>query len=156
MKNLADIRLLTTVLSLQVACLPVLAVPLPDHETKLCADKPNQVQSNVQSHTQNYIYIAVIGEVQRPGGYSLLATAPQSQQRPKSCSSATVTKAIQAAGGITENADVRRVQIRRQVFNETKQTIDVNLYKYLSAEDLSQDVKLQDGDAVVVPFAPGQ
>ncbi len=37
-------------------------------------------------------------------------------------------------------------------FKIANTTIDVNLYKYLSAEDLSQDIELKDGDAVVVPF----
>ncbi|MBW4566250.1 MAG: hypothetical protein KME32_35325 [Mojavia pulchra JT2-VF2] len=152
MKNLTSISLLMTVLPLQIACLPVLATPLPDDRTSLCANKPNQVQPSTQSHTQHQVHIAVIGEVQYPGAYFLLKTAPQSQHLAKPCSLATVTQAIQAAGGITQYADIRRVQIRRQVFNETKQTIDVNLYKYLSAEDLSQDIELQDGDAVVVPF----
>ncbi|MBD1836597.1 hypothetical protein H6F61_28925 [Cyanobacteria bacterium FACHB-472] len=67
----------------------------------------------------------------------------------------TVTRAIQMAGGITEYAYVRKVQVRRQTSNRLEPTIiNVDLMKFLSQGDLSQDIRLQEGDVVVVPSAP--
>ncbi|MBD1835392.1 hypothetical protein H6F61_22570 [Cyanobacteria bacterium FACHB-472] len=67
----------------------------------------------------------------------------------------TVTRAIQMAGGITEYAYVRKVQVRRQTSNRLEPTIiNVDLMKFLSQGDLSQDIRLQEGDVVVVPYAP--
>jgi polysaccharide export outer membrane protein len=55
------------------------------------------------------------------------------------------------AGGITKDADVRQVQVRRKTSNSSEPTIiNVNLYEYLSRRDLSQDINLQEGDVVVV------
>jgi polysaccharide export outer membrane protein len=66
----------------------------------------------------------------------------------------TVIRAIQIAGGITVHADVRQVQVRRRINNSSEPTIiNVNIYKYLSEGDLSQDISLQEGDAVVVMHA---
>ncbi len=65
----------------------------------------------------------------------------------------TVTKAIQVAGGITQSADIRRIQVRRLTKGGSEQVIDVDFWKLLQAGDMRQDLPLQDGDTVVIPVA---
>jgi polysaccharide export outer membrane protein len=82
--------------------------------------------------------ITIAGEVTRPGYYSL---APGSQ----------LTAALQAAGGTTNLADLRTVIVRRRspVDNSIiEQQID--LFTPLQNATALPDVRLRDGDSVVV------
>lgn len=101
------------------------------------------------------ISIAVVGEVFRPGPYTVAGTArtgeagvPGSTGEGKS---PTVTRAIQVAGGIKPSANIRKVQIRRPTRSGNEQIIEVDLWQLLQAGDLRQDAILQDGDTVSVP-----
>jgi polysaccharide export outer membrane protein len=149
MKYLASVGLLMTALLGALVSQTASAAPLLSEISD--AGLTNQAQTTTQNLTNRQIHIAVIGEVTIPGAYFLSDSAPSDQRVTESQSLATVTKALQAAGGITVHADVRRVQIRRQAANGSKQTIDVDLWKYLSKQDLSQDISLYNGDVVVVP-----
>jgi polysaccharide export outer membrane protein len=91
--------------------------------------------------------IGVSGEVNRPGSYIV---TPEGEGG--AAPSQTVTQAIQTAGGITQIADVRRVQVRRPQLSG-EEIINVDLWALLQAGDLSQDVRLRDGDTVIVPTA---
>ncbi|MGA7937301.1 MAG: SLBB domain-containing protein [Kovacikia sp.] len=105
--------------------------------------------------------IAVVGEVYRPGPYTVTASsrtgaagetgqtggAGETEKPP------TITRAIQVAGGIKPQADVRRVQVRRITKTGSEQTIDIDLWKLLQTGDLNQDLILQDRDTVVIPTA---
>lgn len=98
------------------------------------------------------VVIAVAGEVQRPGTYSVAvagggggaAGGPTGGQFP------TVTQAITLAGGITQSAAVRDVQIRRRTSPTTEQVYNVNLWELLQG-NLAQDVALRDGDSIFIP-----
>lgn len=151
MKYLASVGLLMT--ALLGALVSQTASAAPQLGGISSTDLTNQAQTSTQNRTNRQIHIAVIGEVTIQGAYFLPDSAPSDEDFTESGSLATVTKALQAAGGITPHADVRRVQIRRQAADGSKQTIDVDLWKYLSKEDLSQDIRLYNGDVVVVPFA---
>jgi len=104
--------------------------------------------------------IGIIGEINRPGSYIISVIGSEStqaslSQRTGSESGSqwpTVSKAIQTAGGITQIANIRQIQIER-LQNGTKQVIDVNLWKFLDAGDLTQDILLKDGDTIKVPIA---
>ncbi|HLO51249.1 MAG TPA: SLBB domain-containing protein, partial [Kamptonema sp.] len=63
---------------------------------------------------------------------------------------ATVTRAIQLAGGITALADIRQIQVRRPT-RTGEQIISVNLWQLLESGDASQDAILQQGDTIIVP-----
>jgi polysaccharide export outer membrane protein len=65
----------------------------------------------------------------------------------------TITRALKIAGGITTEADIRRVQIRRRVRGGNEQTIMVNLWDLLQKGDATQDILLQEGDSVIIPTA---
>ncbi|MBD1911645.1 MULTISPECIES: SLBB domain-containing protein [unclassified Leptolyngbya] len=92
------------------------------------------------------IQVAIVGEVNRPGPHILAATSGENTPP-------TVTKAIQTAGGITQTADIRNIQIRRALANGQERVIDVDFWALLRNGDLQQDLPLQAGDTVVVPTA---
>lgn len=100
------------------------------------------------------IQIAIAGEVNRPGSYTLLpdregTTSEEDRNLP------TVTKAIQLAGGITQSADIRTIRVRRpQVQGSAQESVvEVSLWDLIQSGDLSQDLRLRDGDSIVVPKA---
>jgi polysaccharide export outer membrane protein len=111
------------------------------------------------------INIAVVGEVNRPGTYTLtvemgaIARNPDPNQvndvnfTPDNIAGNTVTTALKKAGGITESADIRNISVRRLTRAGTEQTINIDLRKLLYEGELNQDVKLQPGDTVMVPKA---
>jgi polysaccharide export outer membrane protein len=138
-------------LSVVMLVIPTSATPIVDATSQ--TRELGETQPNAQLEIEQSIHIGVIGEVQRPGTYFLpqvvetQGSSTAQQQLP------TITRAIQMAGGITSSADVRQVQVRRQAADGSTQTIDVKLYKFLSEGDLSQDIRLQEGDVVVVPHA---
>lgn len=90
------------------------------------------------------IQIGVAGEVNRPGTYTVPINAEASQQ-PR------VTQLIEAAGGITQIADLRQVQIRRPSPTGGEQIIPVNLWELIQSGNLGYDVTLRDGDTIFVP-----
>ncbi|AFY54993.1 periplasmic protein involved in polysaccharide export [Rivularia sp. PCC 7116] len=102
--------------------------------------------------------VAVVGEVQRPGSY--LVTSGEAQAGgtqdtgvPNISGQPTVTRALQLAGGITPQANVRNVIIRRPTRTGQEQIININLWRLLTSGDVDQDVIVQDGDTIVFPTA---
>ncbi|NJL45475.1 MAG: sugar ABC transporter substrate-binding protein [Leptolyngbyaceae cyanobacterium SM2_3_12] len=87
------------------------------------------------------LVIGLAGEVNRPGAYSL---------RIEGTSFPNLTQLFEAAGGITQSADLRQVQIRRQQ-DGGSQLITANLWELLNTGDRGQDIALRDGDSVYVP-----
>src|SRR5216117_2159686 len=76
----------------------------------------------------------VVGEVAQPGAYQISSLG-------------TVLTALYAAGGVTERATLRGVEVRR--FGKVVATFD--LYDYLLRGDTRHDVRLETGDVVFVP-----
>lgn len=96
--------------------------------------------------------IAVVGEVSRPGPYTV-AAADNPNTPDQGGKAPTLTRAIQLAGGITANADIRQIQVRRATRNGDEKAIAVNLWQLLQEGDLTQDIILQEGDTISVPTA---
>lgn len=122
------------------------------------------ITANFASNNNQPINIAVVGAVNRPGTHTLTLEvsgqlSPESGQPSDgvilSASGGifTVTQAIKRAGGITPQADIRNIQVRRLTRTGTEQQITVDLWKLLQEGDVSQDVMLQQGDTVIVPKA---
>jgi polysaccharide export outer membrane protein len=65
----------------------------------------------------------------------------------------TVTQALQQAGGITQLANLREVQVNRPQPDGSQQTIKVNLWELLRSGQIQQDIALRDRDTLVVPQA---
>jgi polysaccharide export outer membrane protein len=102
--------------------------------------------------------IAVVGEVFRPGPYTVTGAARTGEAGlPGGTGSTsippTVTRAIQVAGGIKPDANIRRVQVYRRTRDGGEQVIDVNLWQLLANGEITEDIVLQEGDTVVVPQA---
>jgi polysaccharide biosynthesis/export protein len=110
--------------------------------------------------------INITGEVLQPGPRSfdparLRPGDPNNAQnslgRPVSLS-----EAIGLAGGVTPNADLQNIVIRRvasqfapasQRAASTKTNLKVDLWQALNQGDLTADAPLQDGDEIIVPTA---
>jgi polysaccharide biosynthesis/export protein len=86
--------------------------------------------------------IAVSGEVSQPGLYTL--TPEGDAQFP------TVAQALQTAGGVTQAADLRSVQLRRSNAQGAVQAVTLDLWQLLNDGDVRQDLPLRDGDAIVI------
>ena len=101
------------------------------------------------------IKIAVVGQVNRPGPYILSGSTDNQQGTEVSdrLQIPTVTKAIQVAGGITQSADIRNIQLRRRTKSGPDQVATINFWQLLQGGDLRQDLPLQEGDTIVIPEA---
>jgi polysaccharide biosynthesis/export protein len=116
------------------------------------------VNSSFASDNTQPLKIAVIGEVFRPGPYTVQAgnaviREAGTQGAPTNSNSKnlpTVSQAIQIAGGIKPDADVRKIQVRRINRAGTEQLLSVDLWKLLVNGDMLQDIPLQEGDTVVI------
>lgn len=96
----------------------------------------------------NTAQVAVIGEVSRPGTYTVRGDAigaftPYSPPK--------LTRAIQSAGGLTPSAAINQITIRRPTKTGRVQSIRVNLLPLLQRGDYTQDVFIEDGDTIVIP-----
>ena len=111
--------------------------------------------ANFSTSTTRPIKIAVVGEVNRPGPYTLTQAGGGSggDANTPTLQATSVTRAIQTAGGITQTADVRKIQVRRMTQSGEIQTINVDFWKLLASGDLRQDVPLQEGDTIEIPTA---
>jgi polysaccharide export outer membrane protein len=104
------------------------------------------------------VVVNVAGEVQRPGPIQLrstinsaTATTGGSTIGNTSGSVPTVSSALVEAGGITRNADIRQVVVRRAAPGGGYRTITVNLWDAIWSDAAPQDVALQADDTVFVP-----
>ena len=88
----------------------------------------------------------IVGQINRPGVYTIETDSSDSQRY-------TVTQAIQAAGGITQVANVRSIEVRRPQPNGTEERITVDLWAFLQGGELDQDIVLRDGDTINIPQA---
>lgn len=94
------------------------------------------------------IRIAVSGEVNRPGAYSI-----DTSSEDKEFDFPSLTQAISQAGGITAQANLKEVEIRRSIGLNQKQITTINLWDLVRSGDLNQDLVLQSGDEVYIPTA---
>ena len=102
--------------------------------------------------------VAVVGEVFRPGPYTVTGTARTGEAGvPGGAGSTaippTVTRAIQVAGGIKPEANIREVQVYRRTRDGQERSIRVNLWALLAEGQITEDILLQEGDTVFIPTA---
>lgn len=115
---------------------------LEEAETKISFELNNRfLQSppevTVQTVGLRPSQVTIVGEVSRPGFYQL---AP----------GANLATALLSAGGSTTYADLRSVIVRRSLFDGTVIEQKINLLKPLQNGTSVPDLRLQDGDAVIV------
>lgn len=103
------------------------------------------------------VSVNVAGEVMRPGTIQLrsLTTASPALRNIAEVSDSTtegtptVSTALIAAGGITRNADIRHVVLKRQ--GNPAEPIVINLWDAIASENAPPDFILQDGDSLYIP-----
>ncbi len=126
---------------------------IPTRENPDLVETLQIVDANFGVAANKELNVAVIGEVNRPGTYKFVPEtsqgtgAAQRQQPPR------LSFALQQAGGIKPLADIRQVEVRRFNRDGSQQVISVDLWQLLQTGDLSQDIVLQQGDAIFVPTA---
>lgn len=101
------------------------------------------------------IRVALVGEVERPGVYSLTTSeTAQTEGGPAVALSGlpTVVDALQKAGGITLNANLREVQLQRRLPGEVPQfkRVRLDLLALVRQGDQLQNPVLFDGDTIRV------
>ena len=117
------------------------------------AEARQLAEASFAPETTEPIKIAVVGEVSRPGAYTLIPEQVRFDNNRASSSLPTVTQALEEAGGITQQADIRRIQVRRTTRTGEERVIDINLWEMLQAGDLKQDLILHQGDTIAIPTA---
>ncbi len=89
---------------------------------------------------QRGVEVTILGAVQRPGFYPL--------------ADPSVATALLTAGGATRTSDLRSIQVQRQLNRNggvVERTVDVDLFTPLKEGSPLPDVRLEDGDVVVIP-----
>ena len=99
------------------------------------------------------VKIAVVGEVERPGPYIVSGTTDAVATGGGPGDPPRVAQALQAAGGVTQLADMRNIQVQRLTKSGAQQVINVDLWQVLKGGDFSQNILLQEGDVVTVTTA---
>jgi polysaccharide biosynthesis/export protein len=97
------------------------------------------------------IRVGIAGEVTRRGSYDLSVNAELNNTA--AVQLPTVTRALKVAGGITQSADLRRVQVRRFPDNGRDEVITLDLLEYVRGSKPREDIVLRDGDSIFVPTA---
>ena len=85
------------------------------------------------------VQVTIAGEISKPGLYPL---TPQSGR---------VSSVLLAAGGSTERGDLRSVKIRRSYTNGATDEKEIDLYTPLKDGTPLPDIRLQDGDVIMIP-----
>ena len=96
------------------------------------ANATTRFDVSVANVRANQVY--VVGEIAQPGAYQISSLA-------------TVLTALYAAGGVTERANMRAIEIRRA----GRPIATLDLYDYVLKGDTREDVRLETGDVVFVP-----
>ena len=99
---------------------------------------------SIQVVQQRPVQVAIAGEIIQPGLYTV---SPQGTPYPR------LFTALQQAGGITQAADIKQVEVRRRTANGGQTTLRVDLFALLNDGDISQNIFLQDGDTIMIPAA---
>lgn len=127
---------------------------VPTAESLNIAEARNLFSANFAASQSAPRTVVVIGEVNRPGSYLVTAGSTGGGDGGASGSGLpTVMRSLQLAGGITSQADVRNIRLRRPTRTGTEQSIDINLWELLKTGDINQDVIVQDGDTIFIPTA---
>ncbi|WP_460542378.1 SLBB domain-containing protein [Echinicola sediminis] len=80
------------------------------------------------------IQVSLVGELENPGTYTLPSFA-------------SVFNALYAAGGPNEDGSFRRIQ----VFRDSRQVAEVDVYEFLTNGNEQQNIRLRDNDVIIVP-----
>jgi polysaccharide biosynthesis/export protein len=116
---------------------------------------------NISLTSLRPVVVNVAGQVQRPGPSQLRSLTNTTFQASGSSGITsglagvpTISSAIAAAGGVTRNADIQRVSLRRNLPNGQSSTITLNLWDAIWSDQPPEDVVLRPGDSIYIPTLP--
>ena len=109
------------------------------------------------------IKIAIVGEVYRPGTYTVNNRVDNNQNNQgnqgnrnnnqREALPPRLTDALALSGGIKPLANVRQVEVKRETWDGKERIINVDLWSLLQEGDENQDLILQEGDSIIIPQA---
>lgn len=115
--------------------------------------------------TMRPVVVTVSGAVHRPGPIQLSSltssngnplgsggTDAQIGERP---ALPTLSSAVLLAGGITRDADIRQVVVRRPLAGGQVETLSLNLWDAITSDAGTADIGLRDGDSIFIPELSG-
>lgn len=85
------------------------------------------------------IQVNVAGEIFRPGVYPVNPALPR------------ILDVLRTAGGSTETADLRQIQVRRKLIDGSVVTQNIDFYTPLLNGGTFPSLRLQDGDSLIIP-----
>lgn len=102
------------------------------------------------------VVVNIAGEVQRPGPIQLRSLTATTVRTATGQAGAlegvpTLSAALMEAGGVTQNADIRQVVLRRALPGGRTQDVTVNLWDAIWSDRQPQDLMLRAGDSIYVP-----
>jgi polysaccharide export outer membrane protein len=103
------------------------------------------------------LVVNITGEVRAPGPLQLNSLSSLPTLSSSSATAGTslriplLSNAISNAGGVTRDADIRRISISRLNQQGGTSTFTVNLWDRITAQQAGRDIDLQDGDTVFIP-----
>ena len=114
----------------------------------------------------NTTKVAIVGEVYRPGSYTVEGRAnnqanqnnaqqgnAQQGNAQRGALPPRLTDALALSGGIKPLANVRDIEVIRETWDGQERTIPVDLWRLLREGDENQDLILQEGDSIIIPQA---
>ncbi len=141
---------------------------IPSSETLDPTEVLRTAAANFSANLSIPITVSLVGEVNRPGPYTLAGddvratdlTDQLSFESNRVISNQqslagipTATRAIKTAGGLTARADIRNIEVRRLLPSGQEQVIKVDLWQLLQTGKFTDDALLQDGDRIFIPTA---
>jgi polysaccharide export outer membrane protein len=122
--------------------------------------------ANFSANLSIPISISIVGEVNRPGPYTLSGDDVRANSLTDSlgfqntttirnqeglAGIPTASRAIKTAGGLTAKADIRNIEVRRTLSSGQEQVVKVDLWELLQTGEFRQDALLQNGDRIIIP-----
>jgi polysaccharide export outer membrane protein len=122
--------------------------------------------ANFSANLSIPISISIVGEVNRPGPYTLsgddvrantltdnlgFQTSTTIRNQEGLAGIPTASRAIKTAGGLTAKADIRNIEVRRTLSSGQEQVVKVDLWELLQTGEFREDALLQNGDRVIIP-----
>lgn len=116
------------------------------------------------------VVVTVAGEVYRPGpvqlsgltgnninplGASGAVSSITDVQLRDRLALPTLSSAVLLAGGVTRNADIRQISVRRPTAGGQVEVFTLNLWEAITSDTGIADIGLRDGDSVFIPTLSG-
>ena len=143
---------------------------LGDYLTLVLRDYLVDPVVNVGLAVMRPVVVTVAGEVHRPGPLQLssltssngttlnlnnLQSSSLNAQLASRPALPTLSSAVLLAGGVTQDADIRQVMVRRPLPGGREELLTLNLWETITSSAGSADIALRDGDSIFIPRLSG-